>query len=382
MSSAPAPERGLSIAVAGMVAGVPGHGGATWAVLQYVHALRGLGYDPLLIEQTTSDRFRPAARAYFRAVRDRAGLTGDAVLLDETGRSFGLERAALLERLDRTPVVLNLAGTLRDPDLLGRVPMRVYVDLDPAFTQLWQHVEGHDMGLEGHTAFASVGPDIGRPECDIPTLDREWIPTLPPVCLEQWPVSTAHPGDAWTTVANWRGYGSIDRNGRRYGQKAHAFRDLFELPRRTDARFALALAIHPDEAADLEALETNGWGVLDPAAVAATPGRYRRFVSESYAELAVAKEGYVEADCGWFSDRSACYLACGKPVLALDTGFGRHLPTGQGLLAFRDLDEAVAGVEEIRSGYDRHAAAAREIAAEHLDARVVVSRLLARVGVA
>ncbi|MDH3732268.1 MAG: hypothetical protein OEU54_01995 [Gemmatimonadota bacterium] len=377
-----APEPGLPVVVSGMVGAVPGHGGATWAVLQYVHGLRGLGYEPVLLEAVASRDFTPAARAYFSRVCERAGLSGRSALIDDSGRTSGMDRADLVDLIERAPALLNLAGTLRDPDLLGRIPTRVYVDLDPAFTQLWQSLEGLDMGLAGHTHYASVGLDIGRPTCDIPTLDREWIPTLPPVCLQQWPVSKTHPGDAWTTVANWRGYGSISDGERRYGQKAHAFRPLFELPGRTSARFALALAIHPDEASDLAALETNRWIVLDPENVSSTPDRYRRFVSESYAELGVAKEGYVEADCGWFSDRSACYLAAGKPVLALDTGFGRHLPTGEGLIAFRDIDEAVAGVEAIQANYAAHARAARDVAEAHLDARVVVGRLLERVGVA
>ena len=140
----------------------------------------------------------------------------------------------------------------------------------------------------------------------------------------------------------------------------------------------MALAIHPDETRDLEALEENGWALLDPAEVAPTPDDYRRFVQGSWAEFGLAKLGYVVAGSGWFSDRSACYLASGRPVLAQDTGFGRRLPTGAGLLAFSDADDVVAGLEELERDYDRHRAAARQIAEEHLAADRVLGSLLER----
>ena len=184
----------------------------------------------------------------------------------------------------------------------------------------------------------------------------------------------------WTTVAHWRGYGSIERDGVFYGQKAHAFRKFFELPPRTGDRFEVALDIHPDERADLRALEANRWHLLDPADVAGDPVRYRTFVQESTAEVGIAKSGYVESRCGWFSDRSACYLASGRPVLAQETGFGRHLPTGQGLLAFGDLEEAAEGVAAVRADYRTHARAARRLAEEHLASERVLPQLLRQVG--
>jgi hypothetical protein len=153
---------------------------------------------------------------------------------------------------------------------------------------------------------------------------------------------------------------------------------FMELPRRTDARFRLALAIHPDEVRDLEALAENGWELVDPVEAAGTPERYERFVRRSMAELGIAKSGYVLSRSGWFSDRSACYLASGRPVLAQETGFSRFLPTGQGLLAFETVDDAVAGVESIRGDYSRHARGARKLAEELLDSDRVLGRLLDR----
>jgi glycosyltransferase involved in cell wall biosynthesis len=234
------------------------------------------------------------------------------------------------------------------------------------------------MGFDAHTHFVSVADAIGNPDCPIPDCGRDWLPTLPPVVLNEWPVATELERRRATTVGHWRSYGSITHDGVHYGQKAHSLRKLIDLPRRAPERVEVALAIHPEETADLVALEENGWALLDPADVAATPEEYRGFVQGSWAEFGLAKLGYVVSNSGWFSDRSACYLASGRPVLAQDTGFGRRLPTGEGLLAFSDTDDVVAGLEELESDYERHRAAARRIAEDHLASDRVLGSLLER----
>jgi hypothetical protein len=382
-----APDR-IPIVVSGMVAAVPGRGGASWAVLQYVLGLRELGHDVHLVEEIPAAALTPGgtslersdnARYFQEIVRDFA-LGGHAtLLLSGTDTTVGLPYTKLTRLCSRAGTLLNLSGVLRDPELLGRIPRRVYLDLDPAFTQLW-HAEGVEMRFADHTDFATVGLELGSPECPVPSCGVDWIRTLPPVVLSQWPPTNGPARHEWTTVAHWRGYGSIVRDGVSYGQKAHAFRPLFPLPARTGGRFEVALDIHPDEHADLEGLAANGWRLLDPAHVAGDTNRYRRFVQDSAAEVGIAKSGYVASRCGWFSDRSACYLASGRPVLAQDTGFGAHLPTGVGLLTFRDLEEAAEGVARVRADYSAHARAARGVAEEHLDAARVLPRLLAEVG--
>ncbi len=197
--------------------------------------------------------------------------------------------------------------------------------------------------------------------------------------LERWPVADRIETDAFTTVANFRAYGSIEQDGVRYGQKAHSLRALLGLPTRTDERFALALDIHPDEP-DLAALREHGWELLDPRRVAGSPDDYAAFVRGSKAEIGIAKEGYVVSRCGWFGDRSAAYLASGRPVVAQDTGFGERLPIGAGLFAFAGTDDVLAAIEAIRFDYGRHARAARAIAEEHLDSRLVLTRLLRELG--
>lgn len=366
------PER-LRVLVAGMVAGVPHHGGATWAVLQWVLGLRSLGHDVVLVEEV--GELRSTSVAYFRSIIERFDLAGRAALVDADHATEGMTHAHLLAAAAEADIVVNLAGTLRNPALLAPVATRVYVDLDPAFTQLW-HADGIDMGLDGHTHFVTVGLNVGTAGCALPTCGKIWIPTLPPVVLDHWPVAEDSRCPAFTTVASWRGYGSVELHGVRLGQKAHAWRELVELPSRSPVPLRPALAIHADEHDDVALLEEHGWRWFDPAAVTGDPDRYRDFVARSLGELAIAKEGYVVSASGWFSDRSACYLASGRPVVAQDTGWSAHLPQGDGLLAFATIDGAAAAMEAVVAEAARHRQAARAIAEEHFASDRVLASVL------
>ncbi len=370
-----------------MVAADPGQGGATWAVLQYVLGLRALGHRPVLVEPMDPAKLpggpasfaRSASAAQFRAVTAAFGVDDAALLLAGTTTTVGLGHARLRQLAREADVVLNVAGMLTDERLLEPIAVRVYLDLDPAFTQLWQ-LQGADMRLGGHTHHVTVGTALGTPGCPVPTLGLTWLPTLPPVALDHWPVAGPPTRASFTSVGNWRSYGAIEHAGVHHGLKAHSLRGLLPLPGATGASFELAFAIHPDERADLALLAAHGWRLVDPHEAAGDPARYRAFVAGSRAEIGIAKSGYVTSRCGWFSDRSACYLASGRPVVAQDTGFGAHLPTGEGLLAFAGLDGAVEAVREVEAAYARHARAARALAEAHLDAAVVLPALLDRVG--
>jgi hypothetical protein len=367
----------MRVLVSGMVAGEPGQGGAAWAVLQYVLGLRRLGHEVVLVEPVAS--VQPQSVDYLRAVSERFGLE-QAALVAADGESAPLDREQLRELAAGADLLLDVSGMLTDPELLEAVPVRAYLDLDPFFNQVW-HQQGAEMRFEGHTHFVTVGLEIGTPGCEVPTLGLPWITSLPPVVLEEWPVAEEDPVHPFTTVGHWRSYGPIELDGRRYGLRAHSLRELVELPERCSAGFDLALGIHPGDGEDIAALEGHRWHLSDPAAVAATPDAYRQFVRCSEAELGVAKEGYVKSRSGWFSDRSACYLASGRPVVAQETGFSRHLPTGRGLLAFAGVDEAAAAVEEVRAHPQAHAEAARQIAEAYLDSDRVLGRLLEELGV-
>jgi hypothetical protein len=370
----------LNILLAGMVAGNPHQGGATWAVLQYFHGLRALGHDVALVEpvggqaRAKSPRPDSEAVAYFESL----SLPGDraALLRRGTDRTVGMAYDAIVAFAAEADLLINVSGMLRDERLLEPIPVRAFFDLDPGFNQVW-HESGEDMGLDLHTHWVTVGQALGREGCPIPTCDRSWIATLPPVVLEHWPLVEEGPSrDAFTTVGHWRSYGSIEHDGLHYGQRAHSLRELIALPRSADTRFQLALGIHPDETGDLEALRSNGWELLDPVYVAGNPRLYAEFIRGSKAELSVAKSGYVASGSGWFSDRSACYLASGRPVLAQETGFSDFLPSGEGLIAFATTEEAAAGVEALETDRERHGRVARALAEEYFDSRKVLSKLL------
>ena len=366
----------LRILLSGMVCGDPWQAGASWAVAQYLLGLRRLGHDVWLVEPVDGE----LDGDYVREVVCAFGLDGRVAFVERgTGDVvFGAEREAILAQ--PFDVLLNVAGMLQDSGLVDAIPVRVYLDLDPGFTQLWHAVEGIDMRLAGHTHFVTVGQAIGSDACPIPDCAVEWIHTVPPVVLEPW----SRNGDvgtdgAYTTVGNWRSYGSIEHAGIRFGQRAHSMRAFLQLPRAVQAPIQVALAIANGDAADRRGLETHGWRLVDPLAAAGTPPRYQEFVKRSKAEIGFAKSGYVNARCGWFSDRSACYLAAGRPVIAQDTG-ARALPAGSGLLFFSTLDEVVAAIDDVERDYERHASAARVLAEEHLDSDQVLGRLLEQIG--
>jgi hypothetical protein len=371
-----------NVLVSGMICAQPNQGGATWAVLQFLLGLRRLGWRVHFVETLDRPSIVPVGSplersenaAYLAATMSEFGFDGSWSLLERDGaEAVGTSRPALDRFASGADVLLNISGSLRDEELLTRTALRVYVDLDPAFTQLWHSVMGIDMGLDRHDRFVTVGMGIGEPGCPIPTCERDWIKILPPVVLEHWPVRGAPSRPEMTTVGHWRGYGSIHHGGLLYGQRAHTTRRLIALPRLVEQPFLLAVEIHPDEIADLESLAANGWLTVHPVSVAFDPSSYGRFVGESRAELGIPKSGYVVSRSGWFSDRSACYLASGRPVITASTGFERYLPVGDGLLPFQDVDEAARCVAEVNSDYRRHSAAARRIAEEHLNSDMVLS---------
>jgi hypothetical protein len=377
----------IRIIVSGMIAGDPFQGGATWAVLQYVLGLRRLGHDVAFVEPIAPASTSPDAvladstnAGYFLDVVRRFDLCGRAALLrQDTHDTVGMSYDALVHWAASADLLINISGMLRDPQLFDSVRRRVYLDLDPAFNQLWHAAEGIDVRFEGHTHFVTIGVKIGSPGCEVPTCGRTWIPTLQPIVLDEWPATPGNPQGAWTTVGNWRGYGSITYRGQRFGQKAHSLREFIHLPRRTQEQLVLALSIHPGEVNDLAALADNGWRLVNPADVTATPDDYQRFIQGSKAEFGIAKSGYVASRCGWFSDRSICYLASGRPVLAQDTGLAGILPSGEGLITFSTPDEAVAGIDVISSNYQPHANAARQLAEQYFDSSRVLGRLLGAV---
>ena len=363
-----------TIAVAGSVAQRPGRPGHAWVFLSYLLGFRALGYEVLFVDRLGSgdDPTWLTKAMAWGGLEDRWGaLCGER-------DAVGLPRRQLLAELRGADLLLNVNGFLADAELLEAAPSRVYLDIDPGFGQIWAQ-QGLADTFAGHDHFVSVGTNLGGPGCAVPLLGREWIATLPPVPLERWPVATG--GERFTSVGSWRGpFGPLEHEGRTLGLRVHEFRRFAELPHRVAAPLEIALDIDPADAADRELLRRGGWRLRDPLRELADFDSYGAYLRGSAAEIAIAKGLYVGTRGGWFSDRSAAYLASGKPVIAQDTGFGAALPTGSGLLSFDDPDGAVAAAEFVLSRPREQARAARALAEEHLDARLVLGRLLDQLG--
>ena len=346
------------VLVGGAVAQRPGVGGHAWVFLQWLLGLRALGCRVAFV-----DRLLPgdqdAQIAWLQAVFAPHDLPVLLVGLDP---------------LPRADLLLDVMGYTGAP--AGR---RVFVDVDPGFGQLWAELGLHDP-YPGYDAFVTVGTAVGSPTCSVPTRGLDWIPVLPPVFLPAWPATTG--GRWWTTVASWRGpFGPIEYDEKSYGLRVHEFRHLLGVAA-GGRRIELSMQLDAADEADRQRLLAAGFHLADPAVTAATPGRYRHYVQGSAGELCVAKQLYVATGSGWFSDRSACYLASGRPVVAQQTGWSAALPSGAGLLGFTDEAGAIEALEQVGAAPARHASAARELACAHLDSSVVLGALLDRLGAA
>ena len=369
--------------VAGALANKPGSGGEAWVRLSWVLGLRRLGWDVWFVERLAAAD--PAGIAYFESVVEAFGLGERAALLSAEGESLvGPEEAALADLVAGAEALFDVSGHLGRGPLLAAAQRRIYVDLDPGFTQAWHADPGIDFSVEGYDRYFTVGQSIGQPGCPVPTAGIEWVPTLPPVLLDEWPAAPPPAAPlTFTTVATWRSpYGGLVIDGREMSLKHHQFRRFAEMPERVEGvELELALDIHPGDAADLELLRGHGWRLVDPREAVASPAAFREYVRRSGAELSVAQGVYVEASTGWFSDRTAAYLASGRPAVLQDTGGGATLSTDglqtrPAVVTFDDLDAAVAGIEAVRDDYEAHAAAARGFAERHLDSDRVLSRVL------
>jgi hypothetical protein len=368
------------ILVSGAIANKAGQGGEGWVRLNWVLGLRKLGFDVLFIEQLSAGA--PAGAAdFFWETMSGAGLADNAVLLGESGVITGPGLSDVLEFSSKAEALINISGHLAFEPVMERVRRRVYVDIDPGFTQIWHAQGATGLGLEKHDFHFTIGENIGTPGCPIPTSGIHWRKTRPPVVLDEWPAVAAPVFDRFTTIANWRGsYGPVEFEGRTYGLKVHEFRKFIELPRRAGLPFEIALGIHPADHQDRSALEAAGWRLTDPIAAAGSAKAFREYVRGSGAEFSVAQGVYVHTGSGWFSDRTAVYLASGRPALVQDTGFSRNLPTGEGLLTFSTMEEAIAGAEGITRDYTRHCRAARALAEKYFDSDKVLARLMDEIG--
>lgn len=359
----------------------PEFAGWMWVPMQYVLGFRKLGLDAYWIDRVprVDPRKQPHSIDYlmqrFRTAMERFGLQeGYCVRYDDGTRYFGLDREEYRDLVSEAKLLVNLGGHLPPGSRLTSVPRRVYLDVDPGFTQIW--ATQTDIGLTRHNFFVTIGQKVGSPEFEIPTNGVDWRPILPPVHMESWPANIDDACTRFGTLADWRGSQDAIFEGDFYGSKRAEFIRFLHVPMKSGQRIELALCIGQHDHEDMGLLDGHGWRVRDPYEYAGDLQAYREFIRYSRAEFSVAKSGYVKAHSGWVSDRTACYLAAGKPALVQATGFEESITTGSGLLAFRDVDEAVDGIRTINDDYLAHCKAARRMAEEHFDSDRVLGDLL------
>jgi hypothetical protein len=379
-------DSSLRIVVSGLLAQYP-LGGVSWDYLQYPVGLHRAGHDVFYVEDTGLWPYDPeqdgVSKTCDRNVRHLEDLMARFGLEDRwaycfpwRNQWFGVSESRRREILATADLVLNVSGVLRRPDRLERRGVLAYIDSDPVFTQVKLARGQNDFVsmVDAHDRHFSFGESLpGR----APTTDHEWLPTRQPVLLDEWRHELPD-GPSYTTVMNWTSYRPVEFGGVRYGQKDEELRRFMDLPRHVDVPLELALASGKTARAPVELLRHRGWKVVNPGVACPDLDAYRAYLQRSRGEWSVAKHGYVVGRAGWFSCRSACYLAAGRPVVVEDTGFDAVLPVGDGLLAFSTLEEAVDALEQVESKYEHHARAARTIAEEYFDADRVLASLVER----
>jgi hypothetical protein len=378
------------------VSGLPQFAGNTWAFLQYVVGLGRLGvetywvdYQPKLDPRQTAKNGRSLphvdchsvdyTRARFHELAEAFEFEGRyCILYDGEATGLGMSAADLGELAGEADLLLNFAGPLPPSSPLLAIHRRAYLDLDPGFTQIW--AQQLDLSLDSYQFFFTVGQNVGRTEFTISTLGIAWEAIFPPVVLDLWPARIDVSCERLTTIGDWHGSQYAQFEGELYAGKREEFMRFLELPKRARRPIELALCMFQDDYEDLGLLLRNDWVVRDPFLYAGDLESYREFIQFSRAEVSVAKAGYVRSRSGWFSDRTACYLASGKPAVVQSTQLESCLPIGMGLQTFATVDEACAALDALDDNYLDHCEAARRIAETYFDSRIVLGSILDRVG--
>jgi hypothetical protein len=364
------------------------------AFFHYVLGLHQLGHEVLYLEESgwSQSCYDPISRDYSDSPQvglDRVqnlmatyGVSATVVYINRgTGEVYGADWAEIKRMLSNADLLINIGGVCWLPEFL-LCQRRLLIDMDPFFTQIGAFAAE---GRKDYHFYCSYGANIGQPNCVIPTDGIDWLPTVPPVVPEIWHTSvlsqpqqnTDAVNPAFTTVANWNAYGGITHQDKYYGQKAEEFLGLLKLPSYSSQKLELAIAGKDPEIKEVaKRLRNVGWFVRNGAAISANLATYQAYLTSSRGEFSVAKQAYVKTRSGWFSDRSVCYLAAGRPVILQDTGFSDWLPTGRGVLAFSCLQEAVDCIAQVNADYASHCSAARELADQIFSYKVVLPRLL------
>ena len=366
--------------------------GIAWQAMHYILGLERLGYEAWYIEDGGANPYDPRQNSvvmdcaynvgYVRATMEAHGLGDRWAYWDAINDVYhGLSRDRVHALYRDSDALLNLCGATRLREEHMACPTRIMVDTDPVYEQI-KFAQADPAArdyLDAHTHFFTYGENIGAPDCPVPLSGIPWQATRPPVIPELWPQAGGRP-DCFTTIATWENKGkNIAFAGANYLWSKHInFLRFLDLPQRADLCFMMAML--PPDAAVAAEVTGRGWRLTDPRPISASMAAYADFIAASRGEFTVAKDIYVRPNSGWFSDRSACYLAAGRPVITMQTGFSKFYPVGAGLFEFSTMDEILAALAAIEADYAAHSKAARGLAEEHFASDRVIGRLLAGAG--
>jgi len=385
-----------TIIVSGLAATYP-LGGVAWDYIQYLQGFYRLGHDVYYLEDTGGWAYDPFNVTFVDDLTYHTKYLGDFLQRLDPGlekrfcvigpdeRHWGMSAEDLAAVVARADVFFNISTTCQLREAYAKIPVKVLIDSDPLYTQTsipaylagtaTEEEKRNIENMRRHDVFFSFGENVGRDFCTVPKGVFDWIPTRQPIVLDCWSGAPAKPArDVFTTVLSWQPAqkGPLV-GGIQYGGKNMEFEKMLDLPQKTSAELELALG---GGRPPRELLEEKGWKLKDGFSMSQTPWVYRDYIWDSLAEFSTAKNAYVATSSGWFSCRTACYLASGRPAVVQDTGYSRFMDVGDGVLAFNDESEALAGIETVRTDWQRHSIAAKAFAARYFDAAVVLTKLL------
>lgn len=390
----------LRIIVGGFIGLYP-TGGVTWDYIQYPLGLKLLGHEVFYIEDTGQySNYRlndlpwddPSDTVeYLSDTMAAFGMSNQWAYRDTfSGKCYGMPVERVREVCATADIFINVSESTICRDEYLNIPKRVLIDSDPMFTQLQTNQEQtvdpryrvKKIPITAYNYHFSFGENIGAEDCRIPTLEINWLTTRQPVCLDYWGTAvkdTKAARTSFTTVMNWSTRTKLEFQDEAWGQKDVEFKKFISVPHLfPDLEFKIILAVSAafKKEINASAIEQYGWQVLHPSDTIGTTEAYKTFIQTSSAEFSVAKETYVKSNSGWFSGRSACYLAAGKPVVTQDTQWSKYIPSGEGLFSCTDLETAAMAIKEVTGDYEKHAKAARDIGYEYFDSGKVLTHFL------
>ncbi|ACD84514.1 Conserved hypothetical protein [Methylacidiphilum infernorum V4] len=360
--------------------------GINLAFLHWACGFRNLGWDVALLEELSVESLPQDGQGdkrqklqlcleHWQNILSLFGFEDHSTILID-GKAKDLEKFLLFAK--ESLFLLNISGLVRSRSVLSTFKKKVYLDLDPGFTQVWAKGYGCDMNLEGHDLYFSIGLTLEEDDKKVPSTGLKWHPTFPPVSLEWWPKREG--GLNWSTITHWCGYPEVSWNGNTYGNKAEEWEKVIDLPLlyKGDGRFQIASDLQDDHEIRRRFLAKN-WQMVSSFPISANFDQYRNFIGQSRGEFSVVKSGYRRSNSGWFSDRTVCYLAMGKPAVIQDTGWSKIIYPGEGLFSFDSLDEAVKAIEKIEQDYSFHSFKARQLAEMLFDSTKVAWNMVERI---